>query len=189
MKNLFMMMLLLAIVACNNDEELLVVNNHVNGEEVITIKDSIDTKSIGPGNWDDIPDEWFDIYGEPMYGSINSSYTIISPVPGVGSVTIEFSISYYYSEPLIGPRVKALVEVGNVNITRVLRNTSKYLIWQDGGSLAGPINIQHSVANPIRYIDLRLFGTLSGEGGFFGENETTTNRFITYTTNFNINNY
>lgn len=188
-KNILVMLLLCAIVACNSDEELLIIHDLVNEEEEITLADSIVLTSIGPGNWDSVPDEWFEVYGEPILGTIRSSHTIVSPVSGMGSVTIEFSISYYYSEPLIGPRVKALVEVGDVSINRVIRNTPLYLLWQDGGSLAGPINIQHSVANPLRIIDLRLFGTLSGEGGFFHQTENTTNQVINYNTYFNINNY
>lgn len=65
-------MLLCAIVACNSDEELLIIHDLVNEEEEITLADSVALTSISPGNWDGVPDEWFEVYGEPISGTIPS---------------------------------------------------------------------------------------------------------------------
>lgn len=185
MKHIIGLMLLFAIVACSNEIENLELNTQI-AEEMIIIGDTVSTASISPGNWDDLPDEWFDIYGEPQHGEIKGSYTIVSPI-GAGNVTIEYVISYEYSEKLIGPRDPALIEINNVEAI-MKRNTPKYLVWQ-GGALAGPVNFVHSVQSPQRFIDLRIYGSIIGEGGFFSTTETSTNHPVNYFTTYNLNNY
>ena len=117
-------MLLLAIVACNNDIENFELNtNNSTREEVLATKDtnSLENSRIY------IPNNWYDVYCEPYLVSVRRSHTISSPV-AQGSVTINYSLSYYCSHRLDNPQSKALVEVCEIS-TSMVRNFNSYFSY------------------------------------------------------------
>lgn len=188
MRNVMKLMLLLAVAACSSEVDNLVLDSKIVENDFLNKNGMVAPAYNQPGNWSGLPDDWFDIYGEPQFGQISGSYTIVSPVPGVGNVSVKYVIKYEYSEKLIGPRNRALVAINSLT-TSMDRNTSKYLIWQDLGSLAGPVNYQLTIDNPMHMIYLTLYGKLTGEGGFIDPYSDETNEIIQYYANFNINNY
>ena len=187
MKHIIGLMLLFAIVACSNEIENLELNTQI-AEEMIIIGDTVSTASVNGSGWENLPDNWFDYYQEPQSGEIRGSYTIQSPV-GQGTVTINYIISYEYSEKLFVQRDRALIRVNGVT-TSFVRNTPKYLMWRESGTLVSPVNFQLSVIAPQNRIYLTLRGYLIGENSFFEENSTEeANELIIHYANFNINNY
>jgi hypothetical protein len=181
------LMLLLVVSACSSEMENLVLDNPLNGNGMLLIEDTVTNPTEYTVNWDDI-NAWFQIYGEEKEVIVNRSHTIVSPV-GQGSVTIHYSVKYKYCERLAGPSTKALVEVVDVT-TSMTRSTTKYLIWNDGGSLLGPINIVLDINAPQYYVDCRIIGTLRGEGKFWNNNNNGEHiEYINYHDSFNINNY
>ena len=188
MRNVMKLMLLLAVAACSSEVDNLVLDSKIVENDIVNEDDMVAPAYIQPGNWSGLPDDWFDIYGEPQSGQISGSYTIVSPVVGVGSVSVNYVIKYEFSEKLLGPRNRALVQINSLT-TSMVRNTSKYLVWQDLGSLAGPVNYQLTIDNPMHMIYLTLYGKLYGEGGFLDPYSSETNETIRHYANFNINNY
>ncbi len=133
-----------------------------------------------------IPENWYNVYSEPYLVTVRRSHTITSPV-NQGNVTINYTVSYYCSHRLDNPQSKALVEVNDIS-TSFVRNTTKYLVWSDGGSLAGPINIQLDVNAPQRFVDCRIIGTIRGEASFWNPNNSGEHiERINHIDSFNIN--
>ena len=181
------LMLLLAVAACSSEVDNLVLDSNFSVLESVANPDSVVAASVRGNGWENLPDNWFDFYEEPQDGEIKGSYTIVSPI-GQGSVSIEFTIKYEYAEKLFVHGNRALTRVHGVT-TKMTKNTQKYLIWQDGGSIVGPVNYQLSVLSPMNTLYLTIHGTLRGEGGFLDPYEDETNEQIQYYANFNINNY
>ncbi len=188
MKHCISLMLLLAIVACNNEIENLELNAQIAEEGMVIIGDTVSVASVDGSGWENLPDEWFDYYQEPEEGEIKGTYTVISPV-GQGTVDIHYTISYLYSEKLFVSRNRALIKINGVT-TSMQRNTPKYLMWREAGTLVSPVNFQLSVIAPQNKIYLTLHGYLVGEQSFFEANSTEeANESVTHYATFNINNY
>lgn len=177
---LFIMMSLWG--ACSYYDENLevdVFNIEKLNNDSVQISKSYLNDSLKIGLLANLPDD----FQGPYTNSVTISVpTINSPIQAPGAIMIKAVVAYTYVVQEGG--LKYLLSVDRIS-TSMQHTTACYLIWNDLGSIYGPINIQDL---DQRFVDYRIYGRITGTEGFFHA-KNPANELIEYRGSFNINLY